>query len=184
MRVISGSAKGRNLKSVPGDTTRPITDRVKGAVFNILSSDVIDARCLDLFGGTGGVGIEALSRGAAHCTFVEKSRAALDVIKDNLQTTRLLDRAELIRSDAFTYLRGAPQAYHYIYIAPPQYQRMWIEALHLIDAQPLWLAEDGEIIVQIHPKEFEELPLTHFEQVDERKYGSTLLVFYEHKEIA
>ncbi len=182
MRVISGSAKGRNLKSVQGDTTRPITDRVKEALFNILSSDVIDARYLDLFGGTGGVGIEALSRGAAHCTFVEKSRAALDVIKDNLQSTHLLDRAELIRSDAFTYLRSAPHACHYIYIAPPQYQRLWIEALHLIDAQPMWLAEDGEIIVQIHPKEFEELLLTHFEKIDERKYGSTLLVFYEHQQ--
>jgi 16S rRNA (guanine(966)-N(2))-methyltransferase RsmD len=181
MRVISGSAKGRNLKPVPGDTTRPITDRVKEAVFNILSADVIEARFLDLFGGTGGVGIEALSRGAAHCTFVEKSRVALDVIKDNLQTTKLLDRAALVRSDSFTYLAGAPQAFHYIYIAPPQYERLWIKAIELIDAQPTWLADDGEIIVQIHPKEYEELALNNFEQVDERKYGSTLLVFYEHK---
>ena len=182
MRVISGSAKGRNLKSVPGDTTRPITDRVKSAVFNILSTDVIDARFLDLFGGTGGVGIEALSRQAAHCVFVEKSRAALDVIRDNLQTTRLLDRAELIRSDAFAFLAGTPRSFHYIYIAPPQFERLWVKAIELIDAQPAWLAEDGEIIVQIHPKEFEELALKNFEQVDERKYGSTLLIFYEHIE--
>lgn len=182
MRVISGSAKGRNLKPVPGDTTRPITDRVKEALFNILSADVIDARFLDLFGGTGAVGIEALSRGAAQCTFIEKSRVALDVIKDNLETTKLLDRAALVRSDSFTYLANAPQSFHYIYIAPPQYERLWIKAIELIDAQPTWLADDGEIIVQIHPKEYEELVLTNFEQIDERKYGSTLLVFYEHKE--
>ena len=84
MRVISGSAKGRNLQSVPGDSTRPITDRVKEALFNIFGADIVDADFLDLFGGTGGVGIEALSRGAAHAVFVEKNRKAQETIKANL----------------------------------------------------------------------------------------------------
>ena len=182
MRVISGTAKGRHLKSVPGDTTRPIADIVKEALFDILGADIIDAQFLDLFGGTGAVGIEALSRGAAHTVFVEKSHKAQATIKDNLTTTRLLDRAEIVRGDAFTFLAGVPRSFHYIYVAPPQYQRLWVDALKAIDRQPEWLAEDGEIIVQIHPREYEDVPLLHFEQIDKRKYGNTLLVFYEHPE--
>ena len=184
MRVISGTAKGRNLQSVPGDTTRPVTDRVKEAVFNILSMDIVDAQFLDLFGGTGGVGIEALSRGAAHAVFVEKNRKAQETIKANLVNTRLADRGEIVRGDAFAYLQGSPQAFHYIYIAPPQYQRLWIDALRLIDEQPGWLADDGEIIVQIHPKEYETLDLQNFEEIEQRKYSSTLLIFYEYKQEA
>jgi 16S rRNA (guanine(966)-N(2))-methyltransferase RsmD len=85
LRVIAGTARGRKLKSVPGDATRPIMDRVKEALFSILGSFVHGSRFLDLFGGTGSVGIEALSRGAAHATFCEIDRAALQVLRDNLQ---------------------------------------------------------------------------------------------------
>ncbi len=184
MRVISGSAKGRNLQAVPGDSTRPITDRVKEALFNIFGADIVDARFLDLFGGTGGVGIEALSRGAAQAVFIDKNRKAQETIKANLLLTKLSDRAEIVRGDAFTYLQGVPQAFHYIYIAPPQYHHLWIDALKLIDEQPGWLSEDGEIIVQIHPKEYEDVPLANFEEIEQRKYGSTLLVFYEHQQEA
>ena len=184
MRVISGMAKGRSLQSVPGDSTRPITDRVKEALFNIFGADMIDARFLDLFGGTGGVGIEALSRGAAHAVFIEKNRKAQETIKANLLLTKLNDRAEIVRGDAFMFLRGVPQPFHYIYIAPPQYQRLWIAALKLIDEQPGWLTDDGEIIVQIHPKEYEAVALEHFAEIEQRKYGSTLLVFYEYKQEA
>src|SRR5512143_1831372 len=115
MRVISGSAKGRNLQAVPGDSTRPVTDRVKEALFDIFGADIIDARFLDLFGGTGGVGIEALSRGAAHAVFIEKNRKAQETIKANLVHTRLLDRGEIVRGDALTYLQDVPQPFHYIY---------------------------------------------------------------------
>jgi 16S rRNA (guanine966-N2)-methyltransferase len=183
MRVISGAAKGRNLQSVPGDSTRPITDRVKEAVFNIFGADIVDAHFLDLFGGTGGVGIEALSRGAAHAVFIEKNRKAQETIRANLALTKLSDRAEIVRGDAFAYLRNVPQSFHYIYIAPPQYQRLWIDALQLIDEQPDWLADDGEIVVQIHPKEYEAVALEHFEEIEQRRYSSTLLVFYEHKQV-
>src|SRR5512143_2333273 len=96
--------KGRNLQAVPGDSTRPITDRVKEALFNILGADIVDARFLDLFGGTGGVGIEALSRGAAQAVFVDKDRKAQETIKANLLQTKLSDRAAIVRGDAFTYL--------------------------------------------------------------------------------
>jgi 16S rRNA (guanine966-N2)-methyltransferase len=184
MRVISGTAKGRHLQAVPGDSTRPITDLVKEALFNILGADVIDAEFLDVFGGTGGVGIEALSRGAAHAVFIEKNHKAQTTIKANLELTRLAERGEIVRGDAFRYLQGTPQPFHYIYVAPPQYERLWVNALTLLDEQPGWLAEDGEIIVQIHPKEYEVVPLENFEEIEQRKYSSTLLVFYEHKQEA
>ena len=180
MRVISGTAKGRKLKSVPGEGTRPVTDRVKESLFNILGADVRAARFLDLFAGTGGVGIEALSRGAAEAVFVEQGRAALETMRANLAITKLADHARVVRADVFSFLAGSPDApFDYIYIAPPQYKNLWAQTLRAIDANPAWLSDDAQVIVQIHPREFKELPLEHLTLVDERKYGSTLLCFYE-----
>src|SRR5512135_2735715 len=104
VRVIAGSAKGRKLKSVPGDVTRPITDRVKEALFNIVGADAMDSRWWDVFAGTGAVGIEALSRGAAFVRFTDLNRLPIDTIKANLATTALTARAEVRRSDAFSAL--------------------------------------------------------------------------------
>lgn len=180
MRVITGSAKGRKLKEVPGSTTRPITDRTKEALFSILGEWIIEARILDMFGGTGAVGIEALSRGAAHVTFIEKAMAAVRVIQANLNHTNLAKQATVLKGDAFKVLNTQPwPPFDLIYIAPPQYKGMWLKALQLIDAHPEWLTEDGAVIVQIHPKEFEEVTLNELTLYDERKYGSTLLCFYE-----
>lgn len=182
MRVITGSAKGRKLKEVPGDTTRPITDRTKEALFSILGNWVIGLNVLDLFGGTGAVGIEALSRGAAHVTFVEKAPAPQRVIKENLELTHLEAKATLIRGDAFKVLQ-ADQAnpFDLIYIAPPQYQGMWLTALKMVDERPELLTEDGIAVVQIHPKEFQEVNLAALTLYDQRQYGSTKLCFYEKK---
>src|SRR5512135_1977086 len=118
VRVIAGSAKGRKLKSVPGDTTRPITDRVKEALFNILGADVLDSRWWDVFAGTGAVGIEALSRGAAYVLFTDLNRLPIDTIKSNLASSGLAARAEVRRADAFALL-GSPGKgqFHYIYVA-------------------------------------------------------------------
>ena len=182
LRVISGSAKGRILKSVPGDATRPITDRVKESLFNIISADAMDSNWWDVFAGTGAVGIEALSRGAAFCRFTDLSRAPIDTIKLNLTATRLGSRAEAKRADAFSLLASHPdRSFHYIYIAPPQYQEMWSNALAVLDSNLEWLEEDGWAIAQIHPKEYKQLDLNHLMEFDQRKYGSTLLVFYERK---
>jgi 16S rRNA (guanine(966)-N(2))-methyltransferase RsmD len=181
MKVTTGRAKGRVLKGVPSDVTRPITDRVKQAVFNILADDVKDSRWLDLFAGTGAVGIEALSRGARSVTFVDQDAVAVRTIQENLKTTRLDAGARVIRQNAFKYVAGLPNAvYDFIYVAPPQYKGLWEEALMALDHAPAWLAEDGAIIVQIHPREYHELALTNLERVDQRRYGATLLCFYEH----
>jgi 16S rRNA (guanine(966)-N(2))-methyltransferase RsmD len=182
LRVISGTAKGRRLKDVPGDTTRPVTDMVKEALFDILAGDVLDSTWWDLFGGTGAVGIEALSRGAAFVRFSELNRLPIETIKANLETTGFPSQAEIRRGDSFAMLAAPPdRAFDYVYIAPPQYKEMWSKALHLLDANPGWLSEDPEVIVQIHPREYLEMTLMNLQEFDQRKYGSTLLVFYEKK---
>lgn len=184
MRVISGSAKGRKLFSVPGAGTRPITARVKAALFNILGPDIRGATFLDLFAGTGAVGIEALSRGAGKVIFVERARKAVMTIRRNLELTGLRERAEVWAQDAFRFLAHAPKDLQldYIYVAPPQYRELWAKALLALDEKAHLLAPDGLIIVQIHPKEYEELVTLNLRLVDERRYGSTLLQFYAHKE--
>lgn len=180
MRVITGTAKGKKLKDVPGETTRPITDRTKEALFSILGDWIVELRVLDLFGGSGAVGIEALSRGAAHVTFIEKASVPLRVIKENLAHTQLEDRARVIRGDAFKALsQDYAEPFDIIYIAPPQYKEMWITALKMVDERPELLTEDGIAIVQIHPREYQDVPLAHLTLYDQRKYGSTMLCFYE-----
>ncbi len=179
MRVISGSAKGRRLDSVPGDSTRPITDRVKESLFNIIGPEIQNSRFLDLFAGTGSVGIEALSRGAESALFIDLNRRAIKTVHANLKVTGLSESAHVSHGNAFTYLEGPQnQAFDYIYIAPPQYKGLWLQALVLLDAHLEWLSPDGWVIVQIHPKELIILDLDHLVEFDRRTYGSTLLLFF------
>lgn len=183
LRVRAGLAKGRVLRSVPGTSTRPVTDVVKQALFNILAADVTDSSWWDVFAGTGAVGIEALSRGAAFVRFSDSNRLAVETIRWNLQHCGLQDRAEVRRGNAFTMLAAQPdRLFDYLYVAPPQYQGMWSRTLLALDANPAWLANDGLVIVQIHPREYQKLLLQNFTEGEQRKYGSTLLVFYERKE--
>jgi len=179
-RIISGSARGIRLDPVPGNSTRPITDRVKEALFNILSTDIIDATFLDLFGGTGSVGIEALSRGARSCLFLELNPKAILTLKSNLQKTRTLDKARVLHTDALKYISLPSQdRFDYVFIAPPQYKDIWSEALQRIDTNTTLLSDDAWVIVQIHPIEYKALELDSLVEFDQRKYGSTLLIFYE-----
>jgi 16S rRNA (guanine(966)-N(2))-methyltransferase RsmD len=180
LRVIAGTAKGRRLKMVPGSGTRPVSDRVKEAVFNILGRGVRGSRFLDLFAGTGSVGIEALSRGADHVRFVEKSRKAIATIHENLEVTGFHDRAEVVLGNVFHELEATPsRGFDYVYVAPPQYQALWIRTLERLDANPDWLYPDGLVVVQIDPKEQEKLGLRNFPEIDQRRYGNTAVLFYE-----
>ena len=177
MRVISGQAKGRTLKLVPGKGTRPISDRVKESLFNILTPLIPGCRFLDLFAGTGSVGIEAVSRDAAQAVFIEKARKAIQIIHQNLRSTRLADRAQVLHKDAFHFIPETDEQFDIIYVAPPQYQNLWSKTLLALDQHPI-LAPDGVIVAQIFPKEFEPLPLQRYTLDDQRKYGSTMLCFY------
>ncbi len=180
LRVIGGKARGRKLRSVPGDTTRPITDRTKESLFNILGGDIIGAFFLDLFAGTGAVGIEALSRGAEFVRFIDLHQAAIQTIRLNLEQTGFSANAEVIKMDAFHLLGASPdREFHYVYIAPPQYKDLWKRAISALDKNPGWMAEDAWVIVQIHPVEYESQALVNLSEFDQRRYGSTLLVFYQ-----
>jgi 16S rRNA (guanine(966)-N(2))-methyltransferase RsmD len=165
---------------VPGDTTRPVMDRVKEALFNILADDVVDSNWWDLFGGTGAIGIEALSRGASFVRFSDLNRAPIETIKENVEHCGFTDQAEVRRGDAFAMLSAkADKSFEYIYIAPPQYKEMWVEALKLVDKNMEWLTDDGTVIVQIDPTEYQQIELSNLVETEQRKYGSTLLIFYD-----
>lgn len=183
-RVISGSARGRKLKSIPGDATRPILDRVKENLFNILGPAVVGTRWYDMFAGTGQIGIEALSRGAEFCLFTELDKRALRCIQENLDLTHLGEAAQVMRTDALAYLRGNPAidpGFEYVFVAPPQYKDLWLDSLHVLDEHLDWIAPDGWVIVQIDPREFRDNQpdLSNLTLQDQREYGNTLLCFYQ-----
>lgn len=178
MRVISGVARGRKLQPVPGDSTRPILDRVKTSLFDILRPGLAGTTWLDLFAGSGAVGIEALSQGAKYCTFIDIEREAIATIKRNLVATNFEKQAKVVHTDAFSFLKSAKGPYDAIYVAPPQYHGIWLNALYALAERPHLVSAAGRIIVQIDPAEYEPVCLTTFNELEQRRYGGTLLVFY------
>jgi 16S rRNA (guanine966-N2)-methyltransferase len=178
MRVIAGEAKGKILKAVPGTGTRPITDKVKESLFNILSPRVPDCRFLDLFAGTGSVGIEALSRGAQEAVFIEKAARAVKILRENLRHTEMDEWARVLHMDAFDYLARTEECFDVIFVAPPQHKELWARALLALDERTL-VSTNGVVVAQIFPKEYKLLSLRRHVLVDQRKYGSTMLCFYE-----
>jgi 16S rRNA (guanine966-N2)-methyltransferase len=185
VRVIAGSARGRRLAAVPGEGTRPITDRAKEALFAILQLRVPGARVLDLFAGTGAVGIEALSRGAAWCDFVDLAPPALRTIRANLTHTDLGTRARVMRREALAFLaERAEVPYDLVYVAPPQYRGLWRRALEALDARPAWLCPDALVVVQIDPREDEPLDLACLAEIDRRRYGGVCLLFFANRPVA
>jgi 16S rRNA (guanine966-N2)-methyltransferase len=179
-RVITGTAKGRRLAMVPGKGSRPIGDRVKESLFNIIGTLIQDSRFLDLFAGTGSVGIEALSRGAAACIFLDNDSKAIKTIEANIERTGFYENSFIILRDAFEFLQGeSADAFDFVYVAPPQNLQLWKKALLIIDNSPNWLNPDAWVIAQMHPDEYEQLGLKHLEEFDQRRYGNTLLVFFE-----
>ncbi|MBI1279478.1 MAG: 16S rRNA (guanine(966)-N(2))-methyltransferase RsmD [Anaerolineaceae bacterium] len=186
LRVIAGSAKGRKLKLVPGDSTRPIMDRVKEALFNIIGRDIYDAVFLDLFAGTGSVGIEALSRGAGKAVFLDLEPKAIKTIQDNLATAKLTGNAVVKRADALKVVAQAPtEDFDIVYIAPPQYKKLWLDVLKILDANEAWMKDtETQFIVQIDPTEEVPVEFKHLQATDQRKYGNTLLWFFASKGVA
>jgi len=149
MRVITGSARGRRLKELEGMETRPTTDRVKEGLFNILQFDIEGRRVLDLFAGTGQLGIECLSRGAVSAVFVDRRTDAVKLIKENLKITELTDRARVVSGDSMEYLKGVREKFDLIFLDPP-YAAGLLEGAIAHIAKFDILAPHG-IIVAEHP---------------------------------
>jgi len=178
MRVIAGTAKGRRLRSPRTRDTRPVTDRAKESLFNILAPRLLGSSFLDLFAGTGGIGIEALSRGCAHATFVERSASALADIRYNLELTSLAENAQVVAGDVFAYLRGTPSPFDIIFVGPPQWHDLWPRTVQLLDRQPGWMAADAVVVAQHDPSESTALLLKHLQMSSVRTYARVRFTFF------
>jgi 16S rRNA (guanine966-N2)-methyltransferase len=180
MRVIAGSAKGRRLGPVPRGV-RPVSDRAREGLFSSLAGRVVEARCLDLFAGTGAVGIEALSRGASSCRFVDRSRAAAAAIRANLAVTGLADRATVVVGDVLDHLRGGPpeEPADLVFLDPPyELEGPSLDAcLAALDAG--WLAPPGwtVVVTRGHKGSLPGVPL-HWAAARQLRYGDSLLTLY------
>lgn len=180
MRVISGKARGKKLISLEGMNTRPTLDRVKEALFNIIQFDIVDKNILDLFAGSGAIGIEAISRGARSVTFCDNSKDAIRIINTNIKETRSSEQSTVLNKDyisALKYLAEKNEKFDIIYLDPP-YKTDFanIAIKHIIDLN--LLSKDGIIILETDDtNKEEELNKQGIEIFDKRKYGRAILIF-------
>jgi 16S rRNA (guanine(966)-N(2))-methyltransferase RsmD len=178
MRVITGKARGTVLKTPEGLQTRPTADRVKEALFSIIQFDVPGAKVLDLFGGSGQLGIEALSRGAKQAVFVDESDAACKLIRENLRRTKLESDARIIRSDYMAFLNSCHDKFDLIFLDPP-YAEVFLEnAIKRISE--IDILQSGGIIVAERPLGKEILwDFPGFSRSKDYKYGNCLLTLFK-----
>ena len=177
MRVITGKARGVSLKTPDGMATRPTSDRVKEALFSVIQFDIPGSRVLDLFGGTGQLGIEALSRGAKSAVFVDAAESACKLIQDNLKKTKLAEDAKVVRSDYMEYLRRCKETFDIIFLDPP-YAEVFLEnSLNFISE--IDILQTNGIIVTERPLD-KELPwdFPGFTRSKDYKYGNTLITLF------
>ena len=182
MRIIAGSARGRRLVGPSSEGTRPLSDRAREALFNILGPGIRGERFLDLFAGTGAVGLEALSRGALSATFVEQGRDALGDVRANVKSLGFEDQGKVVAGDVFGFLARTREQFDVVFSGPPQWNDLWATTLQAIDGRDEVLADGGLVVTQLDPSEDRGDPeLTTLERVDSRSYGRTLLLFHERR---
>ena len=177
MRVITGTARGRRLKKLPGLETRPTTDKVKESMFNIIQFDIEGRTVLDLFSGTGQLGIEALSRGAERCTFVDLRKDAVAVIRENLAHCRMEERATVIQGDSLAFLSGCRERFDLVFLDPPYRTGLLEKALETI--AKIDIVTGNGIIVCESPAE-SVLPegTAPYEKGREYRYGKIKITLY------
>ena len=180
-RVITGSARGRRLKELEGMETRPTTDRVKEGIFNIIQFDIEGRKVLDLFSGTGQLGIEALSRGASSAVFVEQRRDAVTLTKDNLKLTELADKGRVVNGEAIAFLASCREKFDLIFIDPPYAANLWesvLDAIYRFDI----LSNHGIIICESPlDKELPQMEAPYFLHRTYR-YGKIKVTTYHREE--
>lgn len=186
MRVISGIARGTKLNSIDSLDTRPTLDRVKESLFNIIQNKIDESIVLDLFAGSGAIGIEFISRGAKKAVFCEKSKLAANMIKGNLIKTRFMDKSEIYIQDyrkTLESLKNKNMKFDIIFLDPPYKDNIAIDAVKRVVSLDL-LAKNGIIIIETDEKEREEKQLEQLEVevYDLRKYGRVYLMFLNRKE--
>lgn len=178
MRVIAGTSKGTKLNSIDDLSTRPTLDRVKEPLFSIIQNYIQDANVLDLFAGSGALGIECLSRGSLKCTFCDKSIKAIQMIKQNIEKTRMQNKSIIINDDYKKCLQNLNDKFDLIFLDPPYKQNLAIDSIKRILDKKL-LNEDGIIILETDEEEniLKELEKIEIKVSDVRKYGRVKLLF-------
>ena len=177
MRVISGTARGRRLKELPGMETRPTTDKVKESLFNIVQFDIEGRKVLDLFGGTGQLGIEALSRGAESCVFVDQNRQAAAIIKENVQTTGFIDKARVQQGDALAFLASCREKFDLILLDPPYNTQLLENCIFAITKFDI-LSEHGIMVCESADNAQLPAVAAPYEKGREYRYGKIKLTVY------
>lgn len=173
MRIIAGEMRGRQLKAVEGMQTRPTSDKVKGAIFNVLGNKIFDARVLDLFAGTGNLALEALSRGSSEAVLVEKRPAAHQVIRENLERVGASHKVKLFMMDAFKYLKKYPEeVYDLIFLDPPYRQELVLKSI-LSLKEHTFLTSTGVIIAETAKDEKLSADIYPYEVRKTSEYGDT-----------
>lgn len=184
MRVISGKARGLKLNAPKNDDVRPTTDRVKESLFNMINPYIMDSNILDLFAGTGSLGIECLSRGANKCIFVDNSKESINIVKSNIKKARVESESIVLNLDfksAINSLSLKNEKFDVIFMDPPYYKNMFSDALGSIDNNNL-LKEDGIIVVEHDTKDKFPDDIGRLYKSRDKKYGNTTLTFYKVEE--
>jgi 16S rRNA (guanine(966)-N(2))-methyltransferase RsmD len=182
MRIISGVAKGRKLVSPEGMNTRPTLDRIKESIFNIIQHSVVDAKVVDVFAGTGSLGLEAVSRGAKECYLIDKGDVTFKCLKQNVDNLNFNDRCKCFNIDSYSALKGFGEKgliFDLIFIDPPYLKDMIPPAVDIITEKNL-LAKDGLIVAKIDTKEELYNGNSVIKLFDSRKYGNTTVCFYRY----
>lgn len=177
MRIISGDLKGRRLQTPKGDNVRPTSDKVKEAIFSMIADIYYDEAVIDLFAGTGNLGIEALSRGASKCYFGDKSKESLRLVKENVNTCRVQDSSVIIAGDYEMVLKRIPEKAHIIFLDPPYKEGLMISCLELISSLNL-LADEGMIIAEHSFSEKLPEEIGIYEKIKEKRYGKIGVTVY------
>ncbi|MDP4118078.1 MAG: 16S rRNA (guanine(966)-N(2))-methyltransferase RsmD [Bacillota bacterium] len=178
MRVVAGEAKGHKLISPNGLETRPTTDKVKESLFSMITGHISGALVLDLFAGSGSLGIEALSRGAEKCVFTDMNNEAVRHINTNLDHTKLQGKAEVIKCNALTYLKECDRKFDIILLDPPYHHGLAENALRIINERNI-LSDDGVISVETDDGELDLQRIGRLECIKDKKYGRISLKIYE-----
>lgn len=179
MRIISGTARGTKLFTLEGETTRPTLDRVKESMFNIIQNEVLNSIFIDLFSGSGAIGLEAASRGAKKVILCDKSKQAINIINKNIEKTHLKEKVELYNLDYEMLLKSKiKEQADIIYIDPPYKSDFAINAVNIILENRL-VNEDSTIIIETDEEEkiLRELEKIEIKITDKRKYGRAILIF-------
>lgn len=181
MRVITGSAKGIRLKTPNGQKTRPTADRVKEAVFSMIQFDVQGSVFLDLFAGTGQMGIEALSRGAKKAVFVDSWKDACNLVRENLRLTKLSDQAQVIQSDYVSYLKNCRRKFDIVFLDPPYAEISLENSLKCISEIDI-LSDRGIIICERPSEKQLELEYSGLQRGKDHRYGKTWITVFRKAE--